>query len=453
MFRSLYLSLVYALFLCTGAVAPFVLGLGYVWVDTFTPQQVAYSILTEIPVSEIMAIAAVAAYVLRDRRAPPGVGAVTIVTVLMGLWVTYTTLDHPVAGAFAMDKWDWAIKTIIFSVFMPFLFRSRVQIEAFLQIYMFSLAAEIVPFAAKTIISGGSYGTNLGLISGNAGLAEGSHLSTDCMLLIPIVVYLYRHSILLPRNRLFRAGYIGMVVACVAAAVGTFERTALIGVLTVAAGLWVLSRRKVLWGGVGLGIGAMITLYLLRSGGAWVDRMMTILSPTGESSAHVRLLVWRWTLDFVQEHPFGGGFNAYAVNTITLPGTPDHPDIIIEHGRAFHSCYFEMLGEHGWPGLGLYLALFVTSFLTLRTAARVARSLPDMEWCHDLARMLQVALIVPLTCGAFIGISFQSELYYMFALSVMVRHQVRSVQRGYGRLNRPLHFTLEPGPLDIAASM
>ncbi|MGK7864663.1 DUF5935 domain-containing protein [Falsiroseomonas sp. E2-1-a4] len=43
MLRSLFLIAVYCGFLGLSAVAPFVLSLGYVWVDTFRPQQVAQS--------------------------------------------------------------------------------------------------------------------------------------------------------------------------------------------------------------------------------------------------------------------------------------------------------------------------------------------------------------------------------------------------------------------------
>ncbi len=52
-----------------------------------------------------------------------------------------------------------------------------------------------------------------------------------------------------------------------------------------------------------------------------------------------------------------------------------------------------------------------------------------MEWCRELALALQISLIVPFACGAFIGIAFQPENYYLFALSVMVRHQVDMVRR------------------------
>ena len=40
----------------------------------------------------------------------------------------------------------WAVKTLLFAAFVPYVIRSRVQIEAFVQTYVFSLAGNIVPF-------------------------------------------------------------------------------------------------------------------------------------------------------------------------------------------------------------------------------------------------------------------------------------------------------------------
>jgi hypothetical protein len=138
--------MIYGVFLCGGLVAPFVIGLGYVWVDTFSPQHVAYSILNEIPVSAIMAAAMMGAYLLMDRKAPPRPSVILILILMMAGWVTYTSETVAVAPEFGWAKWDWAIKTIGFAAFMPFLFRSRVQIEAFLQVYIFSAAIQIVPY-------------------------------------------------------------------------------------------------------------------------------------------------------------------------------------------------------------------------------------------------------------------------------------------------------------------
>lgn len=71
MLRSLWLFAIYIGFLGIGTTAPFVLVLGYVWVDTFRPQDVAYVLLNELPVALVMGAGAIAAYVALDRRSPP----------------------------------------------------------------------------------------------------------------------------------------------------------------------------------------------------------------------------------------------------------------------------------------------------------------------------------------------------------------------------------------------
>ena len=71
MLRTIWLVALYLAILGVGATTPFVLTLGYVWVDTFQPQMVAYFILNELPVAFIMGAGAFLSYFLMDRRSPP----------------------------------------------------------------------------------------------------------------------------------------------------------------------------------------------------------------------------------------------------------------------------------------------------------------------------------------------------------------------------------------------
>jgi probable O-glycosylation ligase (exosortase A-associated) len=427
MFRSLYIGVVYTLFLFLGIGAPFVLSLGYVWVDTFSPQNVAYSILTDFPVSGVMAVAAIGGYLIYDRRAPPRITLILVLTLCMAFWVTCTTLNEPVSPAQAWYKWNWAIKTILFSAFMPLAFRSRIQIEAFLQIYLFSLAGAMIPYAAKTILSGGSYGANLGLEQGNSGLAEGAFLATNCTMMLPVILHLARHGKIMPRNQISLLIYIGLAVAAVCTTFGTLERTGLVGLVVAGIGLWLRARRRLLLGLLGGLAGVLVAGYLVQS--AWTARMETLTNVTADNSALARIEVWKWTLGFVGEHPLGGGFNSFYVDTIVLPGASYDPRPITRHGIAFHSIYFEVLGEHGWPGLAIFLSLIAASFTGFISAARRARRLADMEWCSDLAWTAVIAMSVLVVCGAFIGIAFTPIMYYMFALAVMLPHHVRMVEK------------------------
>src|SRR4051812_26674414 len=233
-----------------GVAAPFVMTLGYVWVDTFRPQEVAWIILNEFPVALIMGAGAFLTYFVLDRRSPPPLTLPFVLQVMMALWMTITLL-WAVAPVSAWHKWDWAFKSVAFAAFVPFVIRSRVQIEAFAQIYVFALAANFVPFGLKVLLSGGGYGTNLGLQAGNGGLSEGGYLSTVCLMAVPLALHLGRHGQLVPRVPMIGILYSGLAGLAVLTALGTHERSALVGLMFLGLYMFIRSRRKFVYAIVG----------------------------------------------------------------------------------------------------------------------------------------------------------------------------------------------------------
>jgi probable O-glycosylation ligase (exosortase A-associated) len=420
--RDLLLLAVYVAFLVLGSAAPFILSLGYVWVDAFRPQDVAYGLLAGLPVAMVMGTAAIGGWLLMDRRSPAPIGLTVFLLLLFAFWVTLSTVEWAQVPGMAWWKWDWAFKTIVFSAFIPMVFRSRVQIEAFLQVYLFAVAAHFLPYAGKTLLSGGGYGVSLGLVQGNSGLAEGATLATVSVAIIPLALFFRRNTRILPNGRVTDLLYLGLVVACVIAAVGTYQRTGLVGLATVAVLTLLRARRKwlaaLLITAGAFGVAALTT-------DAWNTRISTIGEYQQESSALTRLLVWQWTLDFVRVHPFGGGFGVSELSRIVFPGTDDAGEPLVVVGRAFHSIYFEVLGEQGWVGLALFLGLGVSTFLAQRRIIRNVGAHPELAWAADLARALGTSLIVLLVCGAFISIAFQPMYYYLFGISAALLHHVR----------------------------
>jgi probable O-glycosylation ligase (exosortase A-associated) len=411
--RSLWLVAVYLIFIGLGATAPFVATLGYVWVDTFRPQEVAYFLLNQLPVAMIIGLAAVGSYVLTDRRSPPRFTLETGLQILMAIWVTTTLLwaERPDA---AWEKWNWAFKTLAFAAFIPFVIRSRVQIEAFAQIYVFALAANFVPFGVKTLISGGGYGSNLGLQQGNSGLSEGGLLSTVCLMAVPLAVFLSRHSQLVPRMKLMTWVYWIVAGLAVLTAIGTYERSALIGLVVLGVYMWIRSRQKIAFG-IALIVVSCLVAYTTTS--AWNDRITTIGSYSNENSAYTRILVWKWTLEYTAMNPMGGGFQSYLIDHVDLPGTADSPGFT-QFGRAFHSIYFEVLGEQGYPGLAIFLIIAGSMLIRLRRVSQKARRIPELQWVAALSDALQSGLAVFLTAGAFVGIAFQPMFWYFISMGI-----------------------------------
>jgi putative inorganic carbon (HCO3(-)) transporter len=178
--------------------------------------------------------------------------------------------------------------------------------------------------------------------------------------------------------------------------------------------MWVRTKAKVGFGIV-LAIAACFIIYTASN--AWNARISTVGNFEKENSAYTRILVWRWTLEFVATHPLGGGFQTYVINHVDVPGAGGEPGHI-EFGRAFHSIYFEVLGEHGYPGIIIFLTLAGTMFLKLRRLAKRARAYPELQWVVGLADALQSGLAVFLSAGAFVGIAFQPMFWYFISMGV-----------------------------------
>jgi probable O-glycosylation ligase (exosortase A-associated) len=417
--------LLYLAFLGLGVTTPFVMTLGYVWVDTFRPQEVAWFILNELPVALIMGGGAFLTYLALDRRSPPPLMTPSVVQVMMAIWMTATLLWAELPDR-AWVKWDWAFKSMVFAAFVPLVIRSRVQIEAFVQTWVFSLAANFVPFGLKVLVSGGGYGQNLGLATGNSGLAEGGQLSTVCLMAVPLILFLGKHGQLIPRLPMMKAAYAGVAILAITTAIGTYERSAIVGLVMLGIYMFIRSRRKFVYG---IFAGLLTVAIIVNTASSWDARVASIGDYQSDGSAMTRILVWKWTLGYVATHPLGGSFDAFGINVIEMPPDAQNPAGGVQHGRAYHSIYFEVLGELGWPGLIMFFTVLGSSFFNLIRLSRKCRKSPDLVWAADMSDAVQSGMLVFMTAGAFVGIAFQPPFWYFVSMGVCLRAYVWHAER------------------------
>ncbi len=430
----------FVMFVSLGFIAPFIWSLGYIWVDALLPQMLSYGLLNAVPMALIMGAGSVLSYLLLDRRLPPKITGLHIMVGVLAVWITLTT-TWAVSPAAAWLKWDPSIKTLAFTLFLPFIFRSRVQIEAFVLTLVLASAPHLLPWGVKTFLTGGGYGMSLGLLpSMVAWIAESSAIAAIAVMFIPILAWVRQHSLLLPWRRLRTLATFGMSMLYLVATIGTFARTGLISLAILAFGMLLRSKRKITFILTAIVMGAVV---FTATSDKWTARISTIADYQTESSAETRILVWKWTWDFAKSHPFGGGFNSFFINVIhhTMPDGSDRP----EYGRAFHNIYFSSLGEHGYPGLALYLAILATSLLTMQKVIRQCRGRPDLEWAGDLARAGQLGLLIMMGCGNFIDMSYSFVLWDLIALSMCLRaHVYRVLSPAAAALPLPTRFGARP---------
>lgn len=412
-----------------GFTAAFSAALGFVWVDIVKPQAIAYSIIRDLPLSLLAAVAMLTQFMIKDRKSPPKFGILLILVSMLAIWITLTSWMSIVPSAWT--KWDWVFKVLVFSILLPFIFRSRVQIEAFILVFVFSAATIFFSAGIKTMLGSGGYGVLAIMGGSNTGLAEGSTLAAVCAMLIPLIVHVMRNSLIFPKSWFSYSLFIGIIVTAIAAIVGTAARTGLI-VLGVLFFLGVLkSKNRRWWIGGALVIGVLL-LNLDLSSTPWGARMSTIETYNQDSSAMGRIAVWKWTLDYALTHPLGGGFDAYRLSGIS--GVAEDGSVIYlppgaMRGVAFHSVYFEVLGEQGILGFLMYFSMIAISLLKLRGLKRKWRNHPGMAWLVSLADALISSIIVFLAGGAFIGIAYQPFIFYMVGLTVAIDQYSARVEK------------------------
>jgi O-antigen ligase len=174
--------------------------------------------------------------------------------------------------------------------------------------------------------------------------------------------------------------------------------------------------------------------------------MNTISNHKADSSASTRLAVWGWTIDYASDNPLGGGFEAYRQNrvqvrTVAQSGAGTGTTVVAENefadeGRAWHSAYFEMLGEQGFPGLFLFLLIHFCGLVRMEVLRRRFRHAEgDKAWIAPLATALQHFQLIYLVGALFVGIAFQP--FVLMMLSVQIGFDVLVARREQGARKEP----------------
>lgn len=419
--RDLFLIGFLAAIFLVGFRRPFLFLCTYVYVDIVSPQRLSYYLLSSIPVSLIVFAAAFIGWGIADDKtlSKPTPRQLLMALLLLVCGITTMTADHP--GA-ALDKWDWVWKAMVFAIFMPAALYTRIRIEGILLFMLLSMSSIAVVGGVKTLAGGGGYGTLNLMVSNNTGMYEGSTMSTFAICSIPLILYMAKHSTLFPQSIFSRIYWYALAFACLLIPVGTQARTGLlcIGMLAVL-GLR-STKRRLLYIALVIGLVATAIPFLPKS---YTDRMSTIQNHKGEGSASTRLAVWKWTIDYVKDNPFGGGFNCFIGNKLKVDmsyRTADGMLVRVEgydESRAFHNSYFEMLGEQGYLGLALFLVIHLVGIVRMEVIRRTyAKHEGEHAWVAPLATALQHGHLIFMLGSSFVGIAFQPYIYFLIAVEI-----------------------------------
>jgi putative inorganic carbon (hco3(-)) transporter len=407
---------------------PFLFTLIYAYVDIVSPQRLSYFLLNSIPLSLILFVLAFLGFMISDDKKNVRIAPRWVLLVLLLAYCGYTTTvaAEPVA---ALEKWGWVWKALVFAAFLPLTLHTKLRLEALALTMVLCASALIVTGGIKTAAGGGGYGSLVILIDDNSGLFEGSIISCVAITIIPIILWLAKHGTIFKPDWKVRAYAAALIFACLLIPVGTQARTGVVCIGVLGILLLRYTKHRILYLGAAAVVGLAAIPFLPSS---FTERTDTIKNYKADESASTRIAVWAWTWEYVKEHPMGGGFDVYRQNRIRYdivqtdnpdqPAPADMPAVseVVDQGRAFHSSYFEMLGEQGFPGLIIWLIIQLGGVWRMEVVSRLyrKRDRPDEAWVAPMATALQNSQIIYLVGSLFVGIAFQAYFFMLIALQI-----------------------------------
>jgi len=415
MLSDLMWVFILAIFAVYGLTRPYIALCGVVWVDTLMPQDISYDFLVGKPISFIMALLFIISFVVNIRKNsfPRKVYPLFILVVFLS-WITLTTYY----AEFQQQAWfkhNIAYKTILVALFFPFVLNSRLKLEALILTIVISVAYYTSIGGVRTLLGQAGYGTYLVLTRAlNSGIAETSTMSMVSIMVLPLIFYLLKVSMLQETSKLFKPILLVIAALSLVTCIGTYARTGLIALAVLIFIVFIKAINKFMPIVI---IGLSVILLLAFTPQDWKDRMGTIEKSEQDASAFGRIVVWRWTIDYAKEHPWlGGGFDAYLANAGQLNRyVSDDVTMTFNRAKAFHSIYFEVLGEHGYIGLALFIIILFSSF---RLNRQIVKEMSADEWLRSMAKTVNAVLVIYCICGNFIAVAFSPWPYYLLGLSV-----------------------------------
>jgi probable O-glycosylation ligase (exosortase A-associated) len=180
----------------------------------------------------------------------------------------------------------------------------------------------------------------------------------------------------------------------------------------------------------------------------WMDRMGGLARGDVDMSGHQRLVSWRTSWNFAMDYPItGGSFNALPdVELFQHYQSEPLPGGFLSSGP--HSIYFQTLEEQGFVGLGIYLLLVVSCWVSLFRLRHTAQRTPTTQWIVPYTHMIEVSLFGFLVSGAFLGLANFDLFYQLVAMVIILKVLYQNERSAASQIDEE-----QPEPIEITESV
>ena len=401
---------------------PHVGALLWCWTALVVPNFFVYGFARAGHYNKMVAIITLASWLFSREAKKLPLNVTLVLFALFGVCGTISAFTAISTTGDALREWQEFLKIVLFVFVVAGLMTSKDRIIALLYAAVLSLGFHGVLAGAKFVASRGAshiYGPP-------SIIGDNNHFALAVITIIPVFFYLYRQA----TNRMLRWALLGSIPFLMATVIGTSSRGGLIGLVALGLLAFIRSPKKIRNTIIAI---PSIVAAISFAPQHWADRMDTIKSVEEDRSFMGRVIAWKQSTLIAMDNPvFGGGFYAvqdlsvwlrYAREFNKLDFIPS-PEPNIRMAVAAHSIYFQTLGDLGFVGLGLFLAILFTSWRNASKIMRAVRDRPDWHWARDLAKTLQYSIFAYAVAGAGLNMAYFDYTYMVFGILVALRQLV-----------------------------
>jgi probable O-glycosylation ligase (exosortase A-associated) len=413
------------------------------WAGLIALNSYVYGFMTVLPYVQIFALVTLGSLLMHNGDKFERI-EINRTTILMILFVTHGFFVALFAYPGLPRNWELfgnIAKTVLFCLLMPIFATSRYRMHALVLMVALATSFHGALDGLKFIASGGGH-----VARGIAKFGDNNHFALVLLMVLPLLYYLFTYS----SRKIAKFGFGLALLLTAFAVVATNSRGAFIGLLVVMAWVWLRSRNKFI--GVLFFLAGIIGVVLLAPE-SWSERMETIKSAREDASFMGRVTAWKISSAIAVANPIvGGGFRAIQSpqvwqtfqNDPGLLGFVDTPESLVS-GVAAHSIWFEVLGDMGFVGLFLFVALILNAFITRFEIRTLGKKLgPSQRWAVDLSDMLAVALLAFVVSGSLLSSAY-FELHYIVIIMLEVLKQLLLRKLLTERMANAPAFSLQAG--------
>ncbi|XSG86394.1 MAG: putative O-glycosylation ligase, exosortase A system-associated [Methylohalobius sp. ZOD2] len=376
----------------------------WAWLGYMNPHKLSWEFAHDFPFAQIVALTTLFALLISKEPKKIPWTRETILLVIFNLWMFLTTLLAMYSDP-AWMQWNkvWKIQLMTFVSIM--IMTNRWRIQTWIWVIALSLGFYGFKGGVFTLMTGGAYavyGPEGTFIGGN------NEIGLALIMTIPLLRYCQLTTDKFWVNRLLLLG----IILCLISVVGTQSRGAFLGVAAMSMFLIKNSRHK--WRLFLIMAIVLPAIYAFMPE-SWHDRMASIKTYEEDASAMGRINSWWMAFNLAKDRIFGGGFECFKAPTFAMYA-PNPGEI-----HDAHSIYFEILGEHGFVGLALFLAIAYSAWRSCSWIMRQTKKSDELKWLFDLASMTQVSLVGYAASGAFLGLAYFDLYYNLIALIVLAK--------------------------------